>query len=251
MGGGDCGSKRQDSIPDLAEGQDPPEELLRGKTEQEQQHIKDNWVSIRHYSHGCRVQSTYNIRLAQSDDPDDSDQHMAPQLDAIFEAQPRAFKVNASAGVVLRNNATGDLRYWHASVNNARIFSEPYLVQSRQDFDEFVEALSAEDLTENALADADSSEWAVHEVTNVSIYANHLDFPIRANVNGAARRRGALDLTTDSNACFFYCLAAHRNQDKVNDKKKYRSFETETGNEGPLPPRLCVAARPVSGSHYE
>ena len=132
---------RQDSLQTLTEGNEPPQELLQGKTEQEQQHIRDNWVSIKHYSHNCRVQSVYNIRYTG----DSGD--IAPELDAVFQAQPRAFKVNASAGVLLRNNATGELRYWHASANNARIFSEPYLVQSRQDFDEFVQALSAENVT--------------------------------------------------------------------------------------------------------
>ena len=177
---------------------------------------------MKRYSHNCRVQSVYNIRYGTWAGWD-----MTPELDAIFRAQPRAFKVNASVGVLLRNNSTGRLRYWHASANNARIFSEPYLVQSRQDFDEFVRALSAQNLARSALDDAEDSEWTLHDVTNVSIYVNHLNFAIRANVvdGRAGRRQGALDLTTDSNACFFYCLAAHRNRDKVKSGHIYLNRE--------------------------
>merc|ERR1711895_144383 len=91
--------ERPDSIQELKEAKVPPEELHRGKTEQERQHIKENWVSIRHYSHHCRVQSTYNIQY-------DGEADITPQLDAVFRAQPRAFKANASAGVLLRRSST-------------------------------------------------------------------------------------------------------------------------------------------------
>ena len=167
-------------------------------------------MSIKHYSHACNVQSVYNIRLTEGD--------ITPQLETIFSAQSRAFKINASVGLTLRHNSRGDFRYFHASNNNYRMFSEPILVQSRDDFQEFINAISDKDFTENVLPDSEDSQWIFHDVNNVSIYVNHLDFPIRANTKNRgkkAKKAGVLNLSTDHNACFFYCLAAHKNPQKV------------------------------------
>ena len=74
----------------------------------------------------------------------------------------------------------------------------------------------------------------------MSVYVSHLDFPIRANVNGRRNARsGVLNLTTDGNACFFYCLAAHFHPEKVRKKVESRhalNLKRETKN---LYRRVC------------
>ena len=77
--------------------------------------------------------------------------------------------------------------------------------------------MADKDFTENQLNDAENSQWVFHEVNNLTVYTNHLDFPIQANVVDARTNRttGALDVATDQNACFFYCLAAHKNPQKI------------------------------------
>ena len=106
----------------------------------------------------------------------------------------------------MRHNTTERLRYFHASNNNSRIFPEPFLIQSRDDFQNFVATITDRDLTENSFQDIEDSQWVFHDLTNLSVYVNHLDFPIRANVETyttKAKTRGVLDVSTDKNACFF------------------------------------------------
>ena len=100
---------------------------------------------MQNYTHNCRVQSVHNIRLLNEPN------NVTPQLDNIYSAQTRAFKINASAGVTLRHNTNGQLRYFHASNNNNRLFPEPFLVQSQDEFKKFAQALADKDLSENVM----------------------------------------------------------------------------------------------------
>ena len=136
------GRKRKCCLKSLTDRSSPPRELLDGKTQREQDLIKENWVSIKNYSHGCRVQSVYNLRIIGADDTDQ-------RLYDIFSAQSTAFKINASVGLSLRNTKTNELRYFHGSVNNHRLFRSPYLVQNREEFRIFTDALEQADFSEN------------------------------------------------------------------------------------------------------
>ena len=42
-----------DNIKTLTENTNPPPELLEGRTPAEQEKLRKNWVSIKHYIHGC------------------------------------------------------------------------------------------------------------------------------------------------------------------------------------------------------
>ena len=204
--------KKRSTLKSLTEGVSPPPELLQNKSVNEQKLIRENWVSMQNYTHNCRVQSVHNIRLLNEPN------NLTPQLDEIFLAQTRAFKINASVGVTLRHNTTGELRYFHASNNNNRLFPEPFLVQSRDEFKKFAQALENKNLSENVMNDKEDSEWVFHDVDNLSVYVNHLDFPITDNATqNQPKKSGVLDLGTDHNACFFYCLAAHKQPQKVQD----------------------------------
>ena len=112
--------QRRACLSTLTDGDTPPAELLEVKTPQEQELIRKNWVSVQNYSHGCRVQSVYNVRLAG----EERQEIVQRQLDNIFSAQSRAFKVNTSLGLTLRHNKTGKLRYFHASSNNAKMMKK-------------------------------------------------------------------------------------------------------------------------------
>ena len=92
-----------DTIKTLSEPNNPPLDLMEGKTPPEQEIIRDNWVSMKHYSRSCRIQSIYNIRLIEDED-------FTPHLESIFSAQLRTFKISASVGLVVRHNTTKRLR---------------------------------------------------------------------------------------------------------------------------------------------
>ena len=112
--------------------------MLAGGSQEERDLLSNNWVSVKNHSHKSKIQYTYNIRIISSDGKEwhqgknDLD---LDKLNAIFEEQKSAFKINTSLGMMLRNKTNGELRYWHNSYNNGRILDSPMTIQSRQDFD--------------------------------------------------------------------------------------------------------------------
>ena len=207
---------KPDHMAALTEGPNPPADLLRGKPEAEQEMLRKNWVSLKSYSHKSKIQSVFNLRL--------TDRDVVPRLDAIFRDQKGAFKVNASLGSMLRNKNTGELRYYHSSINNARMFEEPFQIQGPEDFQKFVDEIKSVDFNENPNVDKESSEWVTHDITNISIYVNHLDHSIRVNNSKTSRHKcGTVTIASAHNQCFFACLAAHLNPDQL---KRYLNRET-------------------------
>ena len=162
----------------------PDENMLAGGSQEERDLLSNNWVSVKNYSHKSKIQSTYNIRLISSDGKEWQGKNNLDldKLNAIFEEQKSAFKINTSLGMVLRKKTNGELRYWHSSYNNGRILDSPMTIQSRQDFDAFLEIVKNTDYHEAVSIDRDTSEWVTQGFTNMSIYVNHLDFPIQAGV---------------------------------------------------------------------
>ena len=179
----------------------------------------ENYRAIRHYVRPNRVQSIYNIRLT----PTRSD--FALRLEQIFHEQKNSFKINASFGYVLRHRVTHELRYFHASLNNHRMMDMPILVNTLQDYRRFVDALDSFDSLEYARQQRPDSQWVVDEVTNLSVYINHLDSYIQA-VDAPVHiknRQGVYCVDSTHNLCFFNCLALHKRPDLLADYSKGRN----------------------------
>ena len=208
---------KPDTLSVLSEGEKPTEDALQGRPDAVKEAIEKNWVSLKDYSHKSRVQSVYNLRLktAGGGVGGGESEIDTAKLRAIFESQKSSFKINASVGVLLRHKTTGEIRYWHSSQNNARLFDYPFLVQNAQNFETFLEKIENIDFHENVKVDKDSSEWVEQEFTNLSIYVNHLNFPIQAGAGVSRSRSGSVSVAGPKNLCFFACLAAHQNRDKV------------------------------------
>ena len=213
---------KPDTLSVLSEGEKPTEDALQGRPDAVKEAIEKNWVSLKDYSHKSRVQSIYNLRLktARAGEADID----ITKLRGIFESQTSTFKINASVGLLLRHKNTGEIRYWHSSQNNARLFDQPLLVQNAQNFETFLGKIESIDFHENVMVDRDSSEWVVQEFTNLTIYVNHLDFPIQAGASVSRARGGSVSVAGPKNLCFFACLAAHLNPDKV---KQYADRKTK------------------------
>ena len=242
-----AGQKRRCGLASLTDARTPPADLLRDKSRDVQDLIRKHWVSIKNYSRreGGGGHSVYNMRIMGG-------QYVEPQLDTIFSAQSRAFKINVSVGLVLRNRISGEFRYFLGCNKNNQLFPAPFLVQNRKQFQTFVKDLLT-DFTTNVTYYNSSGEdnWVFHDVTNLTVYVNNLDYanvcpqevpsrevpskpsqevpskPSRGKQEGNKRKKGALEVNRDRNARFFYCLAAHENPQKV---KAYVSRK----NTGPL-----------------
>ena len=132
-----------------------------------------NYRAIRHYVRPNRVQTLYNIRLVPTMES------LTTRLEQIFNDQSTAFKINGSLGFVLRHRVKNDLRYFHSSVNNHRLLDMPILVNNRDDFQDFIDAIDWDKILEIVIQQRPDSTWVVDEVTNLTIYINHLELLIK------------------------------------------------------------------------
>ena len=180
---------------------------------------QDHWASIRtHHRTSQRIQDVYNYRL-----PDVNITLLAEQLQHLFQSQRRRFKVNVSFGFVLRNIETGELRYYHSSHNQGRLFDAPHMINNQDDFDAFLEDLLKEDILEWARQQRDNTKWIVICVSNMTVYVNKLpDHPIgctdvhlpdyirwnKAIIGMEQNMHG--NVVYKDNLCFFRALAVHK-----------------------------------------
>ena len=103
--------------------------------------LREHWASVRtHYWTGRRIQDMYNFRLVGQPEIDVND-----ALRMIFRLRCRA-KINLSFGFILRHTETGQLRYFHASQNNARLFPTPETVASEQDMERVMKRVRGTDV---------------------------------------------------------------------------------------------------------
>ena len=132
----------------------------------------------------------------------------------------------------MRHRASGELRYFHSSLNNARIFDAPFGVENESDFQNFVDAFDSEDFLTWAQAQRPNSEWVVLDVLNMTIFVNHIpDHPIGASSNlpdHVKHRQGLISVSTDDHLCFFHCLTLHKHPDILTQYHEQHIIRTKT-----------------------
>ena len=183
-----------------------------------------NWTAIRSYNHIHRVQSVYNIRLTSSSIHD-----ILLTLNEIFNNQRNSFKINASFGFILQHRISGEVRYFHSSANNARILPEPISVENHDHFRDFIDQLEGGDFLEFARQMRPDSSWIVLQVTNISLYLNHLNFLIQdtAAPIHIKNRKGVIAVSSENNMCFFHALALHKNPQILENYQKCSRLRTK------------------------
>ncbi len=205
---------------------------------------RTNWASIRsHHRVGRRVQDVYNFRIGGGvqqqvggGNGNAGSSVVERRLQAIFNRQRHAFKINMSYGYILRNTETGELRYFHSSVNNHRYFDRPFTIANQRDMDSFIEAVLEASVLDYGIRNRPNTKWTVAAVTNVTFYINKLAYQIGA---GEVRlpefihnNKAIIKLTRNRNngrpykdkLCFFRCLALHNGASQINlerDTKYY------------------------------
>ena len=116
-----------------------------------------HWHQIRtRFSRQNRLLDWYNFRTS-SLNPQKLQQH----LDRMFADQSAAFKLNVSFGFILRNNETGELRYYHSSRNNNQAFDVPLQVSNAGDLQQVRDALQNLDMLEWVWQQRPNSRWVV------------------------------------------------------------------------------------------
>ena len=101
-----------------------------------------HWNSIKTQENsGNRLQDRYSFTLH-----DIASSNFPEMVYRIIGQQTTAFKINVSFGFILRNVETGELRYYHPSQNNSRLFYVPHLIRTEEDLDKFLADLSRQDI---------------------------------------------------------------------------------------------------------
>ena len=101
-------------------------------------------------------------------------------VQSIFHDQQWKFKINAAVGCVLMNHSESLTRYFHASPNNDRLFENPKLIESSEDFDSFLNELQSNDIIENVTKKRPDTSWSLHQITNITFYV----YPIQLHAIG-------------------------------------------------------------------
>ena len=175
-----------------------------------------NWRAIRDYVHHHRVQSVYNIRMRSMTAPQ-LDDVVRERLARLLSEQSHAFKINASYGFILQHRLTGELRYYHSSYNNARLWETPVHVRQSSDFQVVLDRLDDDNIMEFASQMRPDSAWTVFAVTNLSLFVNHTQFLIRHSEapDLIKNRTGVIAVTSKNNLCFFNCLVLHLEPERL------------------------------------
>ncbi len=195
---------------DLPEGED---DLTQGVRDV----IKKHWSMIK-TGHRLKqkLQDIYNYRMKEC-----NVSHLKDILkEDIMEKQSNNFKLNFSFGFILRNLDTEQLRFFHPSNNEGRLFEEPHLIRTQEDFDTALADLEQEDILEWVRQNRPNSKWVVVRITNLTVYITKiLNHPIGCSTRNLPSfikyNRGVYGLLSDpwnfnsfkDNKCFFRALA--------------------------------------------
>ncbi|XP_035658058.1 uncharacterized protein LOC118403449 [Branchiostoma floridae] len=178
---------------------------------------REKWQFIRtQFKRGRKIQDEYNFRLHTT-----TIDELSSKAWAVFRDQNATFKLSVSFGFIVRNNETGELRYYYACNNNNHCFlKEPVLVENEDGVRDFLDKVTTIDILECARQQRPDSKWTVEAVPNVTFYVAKLKgHPIGTApcslpsylVNSKAvdpLHRGSNGPYQD-NLCFFRCVATH------------------------------------------
>ena len=192
-----------------------PEEMT---SDEHRQVYQDHWAQIRtKHSRKNKIQDRYNFRLDNL-----TPNQLAIYLQKFCQEQKLIFKLNLSFGFILRNNETGEYRYYHSSVNNHRFLDTPVLITSEADLANFIQAhLDKMDVLEWARHQRPNSKWVVDIITNVTFFVSKLKghpigtgsklpkFILKNKSMKALNRDHQTGKLYNDNLCFFRCLAVH------------------------------------------
>ncbi|XP_070203679.1 uncharacterized protein [Littorina saxatilis] len=211
---------------------------------EERQMYEKHWNSVKSHKRPGKLQSTYTILWNPCSDFPDWDESL---LD-LFHEQNKRFKINFSHSFLLKNKESGDLSFFHASVNNHSVLQRPRLINSKQDFLSFLGEISDHDILEQVRLERPNSRYAVHTIMSSSFYVTPLtDFPIGCACGSLpdyiTNTPFLHKLQKDQNQhfpytdglCLFRCLALHKGASRHSLQKPTKTlFKQWAGHSPPV-----------------
>lgn len=180
--------------------------------------IRKNWTAIRTFMWNHKLSKVYNLRIVNNSL---SSTLESSNISSIFLDQTLKFKINAAIGSILVSHVNEKLRYWHASANHDKLFDQPQLIETRDDYEEFINNLSSKDFIESAARHRPDTTWSLHCLTNITLFVYPIqDHPIGhlpAETPVSKTNKAIVSALTDSNGkpytdnlCLFRALSLMR-----------------------------------------
>lgn len=97
--------------------------------------------------------------------------------DQLYQSESKAFKINLSAGAILKNIYTSDLTYFIA-YSNFDIFRKPMLISTRRDLTKLKKKLKEIDFLQYALLNRSNSRYKALMITNIKFSLTKVNYPL-------------------------------------------------------------------------
>lgn len=135
------------------------------------QKLRDHWDALKTHDKKGRHISVYNF-FHRPDTVHPID--WASLLTPIYQRQRHPFSINLSHHLILRHKETDELRFFHASSNNAGVLPSPVLIACKDDLYAFLSLLSESDILDTACQSRPNTKYSVELVPATSFYLYHL-----------------------------------------------------------------------------
>ena len=164
------------------------------------------WGSIRSFTKKEKIQNIFNIFYDR-----DFKDLIETIAERIMTYQKNRFKINYSLAFILKNIETKELRYYHASFNNAQILETALLINNRKDLLNFLKFIGGRIL----LQWLNSTRYEMEGGTNFQYYflckqsKRCSSWSRSVFTRYITNNHGLANVSGNGNLCFFRCLAVH------------------------------------------
>ena len=126
---------------------------------------RDHGRAIDSYYRSRKLLDILNIRIR-----DNIGEVRNPALEEYNRHITSRIKANASPAYILQHRITGELRYFHSSINNNALFDRPHSIGSMQELEHFINSVIDMDLLAWIQLQRPNTAWKIHKLTNVTFY---------------------------------------------------------------------------------
>lgn len=151
-----------------------------------------------------------------------SQSQLAKQMRDIYKHANKAYKLELSAGVILRNPTTGALRYFKPEAN-AYVLDHPLPVIDKPTMEAGIRYINSLDIDDIIRSFRPNTKWVVQFITNLEWHAWKTNYPLGARLNTTELPYHIavspsivteFDYTGFEYCCLFVCLSQFLSPDK-------------------------------------
>ena len=200
-----------------AQGEEPWVDSTGKVDESLKKTYETNFSLIKESTQGKELSACYNFPIPHDFDVSD----IVDLTHNIYNKQKHAFRINIIFGYILRNNETGEYRYFKP-YENEEVFDFPIYISKRKDIEKFSTKLNDIDLCNYILRQRPNTKWRIHLVTNVKFLIYFSKFALGATKSLPSyitkKNNAIVSFEKDpkhstfynDNFCMFRCFVYHK-----------------------------------------